>query len=166
MSNIVVSILSFGLKPLYDKNAAYYKIIKDFREKLPRQQNQARQMTAEEIERHPFLPDSFKHITVVDTSNHKTTISEAEIDIFYNKLNEFDYSFVIFRNYYKRFTRNLNRFNPKAQNKNFDLVIIQSLLKDDPLHPLKPFDVLVYHLKWKFKLTSRIYMRLKYGKDK
>ena len=165
MSNIIISILSVGLKPLYDKNIAYYKIIKDFREKLPRQQNQAKKLSTEEIEKSPFLHNSFKYMTVVDTSNHKVGLSEVDIDIFYNKLNDFNYNFVAFSNYYKDFTKNLNRFNPKAENKNFDLVIIQSILKDDPQHPLKPLDVLIYHLKWKYKLTSRVYTRIKYGKD-
>ncbi len=151
--------MSFGLKPLYDKNISYYKIIKEFRERLPRQQNRAKSLTSEEIEKHPLLDNDFKYVNVINTSTHKTTVSEVEIDLFYNKLNDFDYRFVFFRNYYKSFTRNLNRFNPKAENGNFHLIIVQKLLQDDPEnHPLKPFDVFFYFIKWKFKLTSRIYV--------
>ncbi|MES2285237.1 MAG: hypothetical protein V4547_06070 [Bacteroidota bacterium] len=166
MLDILLTIITFGLKPVYDKNLSYYKIIKEFREKLPRKQNQAKNLTAEEIERHPLLDNSFKHIMVLDTSNHRTTIGETEIDLFYNKLNEFDYSFMFFKEYYKSYTRNLNRFNPKAENKNFDLIFLQRVIKDDPLHPIKPFDVFLYHLKWKYKLTSSIYSSLKYRKKK
>lgn len=161
MSNIIISILSLGIKPLYDKNVAFYKIIKDFREKLPRLQNQARLMSEEEINNHPLLHESFKIFAVINTSCHKTTISEGEIDIFYNKLNDFDFSFIFFKKHYKDYTRNLNRFNPKAQNKNFDLIILQKLLNDEASYPLKLQEVLLYHLKWKFNLTSKIYLKIK-----
>jgi len=51
------------------------------------------------------------------------------------------------------------RFNPKSENGNFDLVMLQQVLKDDPTRPLAPIGVLVYHIKYKFKLTSIIYIR-------
>jgi hypothetical protein len=166
MGNILLNILSLGLKPLYEKNMSYYKIVKEFREKLPRQQNQARNLTEEEVQKHPFLHDSFKYFTVIDTSNHKTNVSESEIDLFYNKINDFNYAFIFFKKHYKDYTRNLNRFNPKAENKNFDLVIVQRLLKDDPLNPINPVDVFIMHLKWNYKLTSKIYIFFKFGKEK
>jgi len=46
------------------------------------------------------------------------------------------------------------RFNPKSENGNFDLVILQEAIKDNPIRPLKPLEVLVYHIKYKFKLTT------------
>ncbi len=166
MFDLFINIITLGLKPLYDRHLEFYEIIKEFRDKLPRAQNQARSLTTEEIENNPFLPDSFKHINAIDTSNHKTTISEADIDQFYNRINDFNYNGIIFKKHYREFTRNLNRFNPKAENKNFDLVVMQAVLKDDPFHPLKPLDVLKFHLKWRIRSTSKIYVRLRHGKDK
>lgn len=157
MFDIILNILTLGLKPLYEKNLSYYKIIKVFREKLPRHQNEARKFSEQEKRNNPFF-SSLQHFTVIDLSTHRTSLSEAEIDIFYNKLNSFDYNFIIFKKYYKRYTSNLNRFNPKAEHKNFDLAMLQNVIKEDPLHPLKPIDVLLYHLKWKFKFTSKVYV--------
>jgi hypothetical protein len=157
MLNIILNILTFGLKPIYKKHLSYYEIIKEFREKLPRRQNEARRLTEQEIKNSPIL-SSLEHFTVVNLGTHKTSLNEADLDIFYNKLGLFDYKYMFFKKYYKSFTRNLNRFNPKAEHGNFDLVMLQNVLKDDPIHPLKPFDVLKYHLKWKIKFTSKIYI--------
>lgn len=143
-----------GLRPLIEKNLAYFKIIKEFREKLPRHQNQAQRLNKEEIIKNEIIPDSFQHISVLNLATHEIHVSESEIDLFYNRLNDFNYSFVLFKNYYKSFTQELNRFNPKSINKNFDIVIVQELLKDNPIHPLKFKDVFIYHIKWKWRLTS------------
>jgi hypothetical protein len=97
-------------------------------------------------------------INVVDLSTYKTSITEADIDQFYNKLEYFDYSFMLFPDYYKRFTANLKRFKPKAENKNFNLFMVQQVLKENSLKPLKPIPVLMHHLKWKIKWTSSIYI--------
>lgn len=154
----LLSILTFGLKPIYDKHVAYYGIICDFRDKLPRHQNQAKKLTTDQIRERPYLGETAKHVNVVDTSTHKTNITEADIDLFYNKINNFDYRFMFFRSYYLESTKNFNRFNPKAQNGNFDLIVLQTVLKDDPRNPYKPFDVLIYHIKWKLKLTSPFFI--------
>jgi hypothetical protein len=145
---------------------AYYKIVKEFRDKLPRSQNEARIISEEEKSRQPALAD-LKNITVADLSTHLISVNEADIDLFYNKLNNFDYRLMLFKKYYKAYTTNLNRFNPKAENKNFDLFVVRQILKDDPLKPLRPLDVLIFHLKWEVKLTSKIYIwflrRMKQG---
>ena len=159
MFDLILNLLTLGVKPLYEKNLSYHKIIKEFREKLPRQQNEARKLSDEEIKNNPVL-SGLHYFTVIDLSTHKTSISEADLDTFYNKLNSFDYSFVFFKKYYKKYTRNLNRFNPRAEHKNFDLAVLQNVLKDDPIRPLKPIDVLIHHLKWEFKFTSKIYFWL------
>ena len=160
MSDIFISIITIGLKPLYNKNMSYYKIVKDFRKKLPRQQNKAKILTAEEIDNNPLLDNSFKFMTVFNMSTHKSYVVESELDLFYNVLNDFDYEFMFFKNYYKNYTRNINRFNPKAENGNFDLITLQEVLQN-PKKPLKPYDVLLYHIKWEFKFTSLIYIYLK-----
>jgi len=157
MADLLLNILSLGLKPLYEKHLAYYKIITEFRDKLPRPQNQAKTISDEEKDQHPLLSD-LKYMHIVNLSTHKVSVSEADIDKFYNQLNNFDYRFILFKKYYRKFTNNLNRFNPKATNKDFHLVMVQNIIKGDPLHPLEPFDILVFHLKWEYKMTSKIYV--------
>ncbi len=157
MYDVIFNILTFGLKRLYDNTNSYYKIIKEFREKLPRSSNKAKILTSEEVKRNPYLGSFFESMTVFDMSTHKMSIAESDIDIFYNRITEFDYRYIFFKNYYKGFTRNLNRFNPKAKNGNFDLIVLQEVLQENSRSPLKPLDVFVYHLKWKYKITSFIY---------
>lgn len=159
MLTSILNVLSLGLKPLYEKHLKYYKIIKEFRDQLPRPQNEARKLSEDEKSQNPVL-SSLQNFTVVDLSTHKMSINEADIDIFYNRLNNFDYSFMLFKTYYKKYTKNLNRFNPKAEHKDFDLFMVQQVLKDNPLKPLKPIDVLLHHLKWEIKFTSKIYIWL------
>jgi hypothetical protein len=157
MLDYLLNIITLGIKPIYKKHLEYYKIIEEFRNKLPRPQNEAKKISDEELEKNPVL-SSLKYMTVLDLSTHKISISEADIDLFYNKLNSFDYRFMLFKDYYKKYTTNVNRFSPQAENKNFNLVMVQQVLKDDPLHPIKPWDVLVFNLKWNVKFTSRIYV--------
>jgi len=156
MIDQLLNILTLGLKPLYERNLSYYNIIRDFREKLPRPQNKATPISQDEQEK-IGLP-SLSGINVVNLATFKTTISEAEIDQFYNKLQYFDYSYILFPNYYRKFTANLMRFKPEAKNKNFDLFMVQQILQENPLKPLKPFPVLFYHIKWEIKWTSSIYI--------
>ena len=94
MINQFLNILSLGLKPLYERNLTYYKIVQNFREKLPRPQNAA--STIKEEERKKIGLPELKGINVVDLATFKTSISESEIDQFFNKLEYFDYSFIIF----------------------------------------------------------------------
>ena len=42
MEKLFISVITLWMKPLYDKNMAYYKLTKEFREKLPRPQHQAK----------------------------------------------------------------------------------------------------------------------------
>jgi hypothetical protein len=152
----MLNIITFGLKPIYEKHQKFYDIICNFRNKLPRPQNTARKLADDELESQPFLSD-MRYITVIDLSTHITTVTESDIDYFYNELNHFDYSFMLFPKYYKEIVKNINRFNPKAENKNFELVMIQQIL-DNPLRPIKPIDAIRFNLMWNYKPTSRIYI--------
>lgn len=158
MLDLVLNILTIGLKPLYEKNISYYNLIADFRKKLPRPQNEARKITDEEIDKNPFLPESMKYVYALDLSTHKTSISEQELDVFMNSILYFDYSFMLFKSHYKAYSKNILRLKPTSKDRNFDLVILQSLLKDDPIHPLKPLSVLVHQLKYSLKPFSTIYI--------
>lgn len=155
---ILINILTLGLKLVYDRTNSYYLIVKEFKEKLPRPQNQAKNLTGFDIDSHPILKNipSAKFISVIDTSTHKTTISESDLDLFYGKIVNFEYKSVIFKKHYKQFTKDLLRYNPKSQDKDFDLIFLQNKLQNNSI-PLKPFEVLVYHLKFKYKITSKSY---------
>ena len=166
ISDLLFNILSIGLKPLYDWNNRYYTLINNFRKNLSRPQQEAKKLKEEDVSNNSVFKDTIKFMTVLNLSTHKTTISEKEIDVFYNELRDFNYRFVFFKKYYKSFTKNLMRFNPKSENGNFDLVILQEVLKDNSIHPLKPFDVLIYHIRYKFKLTSKFYIWYKKKKIK
>jgi hypothetical protein len=157
---ILLNILTLGLRTVYERTNSYYLIVKEFKEKLPRPQNRARSLSKQELDSHPILKyaPSLKVINCIDVSTHKTTISEADLDLFYGKIDNFDYKYVIFKNHYKEFTRSLLRLNPEGFNKNYDLIVLQKLLQDDAMHPLKPFEVLEHHLKFKYKITSNPYV--------
>jgi hypothetical protein len=158
MVDLILNIVTFGLKPLYEKNISYYNLIAEFRKKLPRPQNEARQITDEEIDGNTLLPNYLKCINALDVSTHKPSISEQELDLFMNSIQYFDYSWMIFASYYKAFSKNILRFKPISENGNFDLVILQLILKDDPIHPLKPIPVLLYHLNYKIKPFTTVYV--------
>jgi hypothetical protein len=160
MSDILLNILSLGLKPLYEKNYSYFSLIDNFRKKLPRPQNMARKLTKSEKESHPLITESMMIFNVVDLSTHKTSISEQDLDIFINSVKYFNYDWMIFRRYYKAYSDNILRFKPISKDGNLDLVVLQEVLKEDPIRPLKPFSVILYHLKFHFKLTSAIYLKL------
>ncbi len=154
MLDLLLNILTLGIKPWYEKNSAYSKIIFEFRNKLPRPQNEARVLTAEEKKN---LSGLMRQITVLNLAPHKTSVTDQDIDQFYNALNNFDYNFVTFKNYYKGYTANLTRLKPQAANKDMDLAVLQLILKNDPMHPIKPFPVLFFHLKYRIGWSSKIY---------
>jgi len=153
---IILTILTLGLKPLYEKHYSFYKILVEFRNKLPRKQNEASKLFEKELKNNTAFKEFSKFGTVLDLSTQQMSLTESDIDDFYNKLNNFNYNFILFKKYYKSIIRNLNRFNPKAENNNFDLAILKDLLIEKKYKPLKPLPILMYHLKYEYKLTSWI----------
>jgi hypothetical protein len=161
MNEIILNILTLG----YKKNNSYYKLISEFRIKLPRPQNQAKRLSEREIEDNPFLPDSLKHIAVYDLSTLKTSLSEQELDMFFNAVQEFDFSCLFFKKYYKRHKANILRLKPTTSERSVDWVVLQKVLQEDEIHPLKPNKVLIHHLKFEWKFTSRVYLKFRQRKS-
>lgn len=161
--DIILSILTLGLKPLYERHYSFYSILVEFRNKLPRRQNEAKKLRDTDLDNGHPLKEILKTMTVMDLSTQKINLTESDIDLFYNKLNNFSYNFIIFKKYYKSYVRNLNRFSPKASNTNFDLAIIRDLLIETDARPLRPIPILMFHLKYKYKLTSWMF-NLRTGK--
>jgi hypothetical protein len=157
--DLILNILTLGLKPLHQRHYSFYEILVEFRNKLPRRQNEARKLTEKELEKNIVLKDISKIMTVVDLSSQKISLTESDIDEFYNKLNNFNYDFILFKKYYKSIVKNLNRFNPKSENTNFDLAILKELLVEKKSRPLRPIPILIYHLK--FILIMKTSLQLK-----
>lgn len=155
MIAIILNILTLG----YRKTNSYNKLISEFRIKLPRPQNQAKRLSDKEIEESPNIPDSFKHISVYDLSTLKPSLNEQELDMFFNAVQEFDFSFMLFKKYYKRHRADILRLKPTIDQKSVDWVVLQKVLQEDDIHPLKPNKVFIHHLKFEWKSTSAIYMK-------
>jgi len=166
MNELLIDILTLGIKPLYTKNLSFYKLIDDFRRKLPRQQEVVKKLTLNEVERKFPLLESAKHFNVVEVSTNKVNLTEVDLDVFYNNIYYFDYSLVFFKKYYQNYSKNLNRLKPKVENENLDIIVLQDILMNTKEHPLKPIPVLFYHLKWEWRFTSKIYLWLKKTKSK
>lgn len=159
MVDIILNILTLGLKPLYEKHLKFHTIIVDFRNKLPRQQNQAKTLSEADKDKIWWMKGtSLAHFSVMNVGTHKISLTENDIDEFYNKLNNFDFSFMFFKKYYKSYIRNLNRFNPVAENKNFELAVLQKAIEIKSISPTKPFAVLWFHVKFRYTLTSKPYV--------
>lgn len=161
MRDIILNILTLWIKPWYEKNARYSIIISEFRNKLPRPQNEAKKLSQEEKKILYEGNRSMQLATGLNLSSHTTSITDQDINQFYNELQYFNYDFIWFKSYYRSYTSNLNRLRPQAESKNLDLVVLHNILKDDPFHPTKPLPVLILHLKYKIGWTSKIYNRLK-----
>jgi hypothetical protein len=149
-----VPLILWFISSLYKKNVGYYKLISEFRDKLPRPQNQGRKLTDNEIDKNPFLPNSLKYVNSIDVSTHKISLTESDLDLFYNKLKNFDYSLVLFSKHYKEYTDEIMRLEPKSENKNFQLVVLQEVLEKNSLHPLKFWEVFIFHVKFRWRLTT------------
>jgi hypothetical protein len=61
---------------------------------------------------------------------------------------------MFFKDYYRSFVKNLIRLKPKAENKNMELVMLQKKLEMTDLQPTKPSSVLLYHMKYTWRISS------------
>lgn len=152
LEKLIERILTLIWKP----NIEYYRTIKEFKEKLPRSQKRAKKLVGEELNRLP-LSDDMKSVTILDLSPQRISLQESDLDMFFNRLEHLDTKLIFFKKYYRQYTANLKRFNPAATHKNFDLAVMQLVLdeKRKPIHPWKVFE---FHLMWKYKFSSRIYL--------
>lgn len=147
MLELILAVLTLGIQPWYKHHLSYYKLISDFRTKLPRPQNQARKINHQEIERNPIFPESLKYVTAADLSTLKPSLTEQDLDEFYNSLLHFNFSWFLFKKYYKEHRDNLLRLMSDVSLNNLNLVVLQKVLENDPKHPLKPIDVIALHFK-------------------
>ena len=88
----------------------------------------------------------------------EVSLTEADIDAFYSELNNFDFRFTLFTEYYQRYIANLNRFKPESRDENLDLTFLMIAIAEDKWKPTKPLAILSYHIRYKYKLTSRFFI--------
>lgn len=88
----------------------------------------------------------------------EVSLTENDIEAFYAKLNTFDFRFVFFSEYYRKYIANLNRFKPVSINGNIDLTFLIIAIAEDKWKPTEPSSLFLYHLKYKNKLTSRFFI--------
>lgn len=157
LTTLVIPFIIF----LYKKNIGYSKLINYFKDNLPRSDKKAKEITDEEKKKMGLHNSYLKHFKVLNLSPHKSTVSESDINLFLNKIEHYNYTFVIFHKHYKSITKNLKRFKKvEAKDKNFDLVMIQEVLDSVKLGF---FEILWYKLaiKGRFKKYTnkfRFYM--------
>ena len=88
----------------------------------------------------------------------EVSLTESEIDAFYEKLNKFNFSFVLFSSHYKKYVANLNRFKPQSIDGNIDLTFLMIAIAEDKWKPTEPYEIFSYNLKYRNRLTSRFFL--------
>lgn len=126
------------LKLFIKKNNSFSVLVSNFKLKLP-YFNKAEILNDSEKENLSIVSPTLKHATVVNTSTHKQTCTESDINEFYNRINSFNFWFVVYTKKYKLVINNLNRFKPTANNKDFDAITVQLILEKYELDPWKIF---------------------------
>lgn len=86
------------------------------------------------------------------------SLSLADIDKFYLEINNFDFRFVLFAEYYRKYIENLNRFRPNTQDENPDVTFLLIAIAEDAWKPTDPFEVFMYHIRYRYKLTSKFFI--------
>lgn len=102
--------------------------------------------------------DIISHFRNRLSSLQEAPLTVADIEEFYTTINNRKFRFSLFGSYYKKYIENLNRFKPVEEN-NFDVTFLKIAIAEDKWKPTKPYPVFIYHLKYKFKLTSFFFIR-------
>lgn len=135
MTDLVLNILTFGIRPLYKKQGAFNDLITEFRKRF--------------------------------ANPGRYGLIEEDVDEFYKKLNNFNFSYVLFKGYYRDYIENLNRFMPEAEGDVPDLTFLRIALTENKWKPTKPWPVFLYHIRYRFPLTSKpivSYQKMQYRK--
>lgn len=95
---------------------------------------------------------------ILTSSKNQEQIKKTDIDAFYQKLNNYDFNFIFFRKYYLKYIANLNRLKPQPEEKNPDLTLFRSALKENKWKPTTPFSILIHHIKYENRFTSKAFV--------
>ena len=102
------------------------------------------------------------HDTITEFRNilanlEDVNLTKDDVDKFYDELNSFNFRFSLFGKYYQNYIDNINRFKPKEEN-NFDITFLKIAIAEDKWKPTKPLDIFNYHIRYKYKLTSKFFI--------
>lgn len=89
---------------------------------------------------------------------NQAKITTADIEEFYDKINNLNLRFSLFPKYYKKYITNLNRLKPEATDENPDLTLLKVALTENEWKPTKPFAIFVHRIKYDYKLTSKFFI--------
>lgn len=81
-----------------------------------------------------------------------------DVDRFYSEINDYNFRFNLFGDYYRKYVENLNRFKPNTEEENPDVTFLLIAIAEDKWKPTKPMDVFLYHIRYKYKLTSNFFI--------
>ncbi len=103
------------------------------------------------------------HKTIVDFRDRLSRLQEEsltvqDIESFYDAINNFDFKSTIFSEYFQKYIDNLNRFKPQELDGTIDLTFLKIAIGEDKWKPTDPQDVFLYHIKYKYKLTSKFFL--------
>lgn len=85
------------------------------------------------------------------------SLTTDDIDKFYDEINSLNFRFSMFEKYYQNYIDNINRFKPEEDN-NFDITFLKIAIAEDKWKPTEPLDIFNYHIRYKYKLTSKLFI--------
>ena len=93
-------------------------------------------------------------------------ITKAEIEAFYDQLDNFDFRWVLFSKYYRKYVANLNRLRPESKDEDPDLTLLRVALAENEWKPTTPFAIFIHHLKYDNKITSKPFIAFQKKQNK
>ena len=87
---------------------------------------------------------------------NKTTT--ADIGEFYDTLNNFNFSFILFSKYHRKYIANLMRLKPDLEDSNPDLTLLRLALAENAWKPTTSFAIFIHHIKYENKITSKLFI--------
>lgn len=110
----------------------------------------------------PLYEKQMRLHTIISEFRNKLKSSEnggklttADISEFYNALNNFDSSLVLFPKYHRKYIANINRLKPEPEEHNPDLALLRVALAENDWKPTTPFSIFIHYLKYDNKITSK-----------
>ncbi|WP_291116208.1 hypothetical protein [Flavobacterium sp. UBA6135] len=122
-------LMTFLLQHLFGGNKEFFRIVNDFRKKLPPKDKKAIIGYNENL--------GMSHMNL---NTLKTSLDEKELDFFLKELEDFDYSKVYFRKKkVEGYSRNLQRILKTTDWKLFGIGILQEIIDNDKKGKNKPY---------------------------
>ncbi len=122
-------LMTFLLQRLFGGNKEFFKIIDEFRKKLPPKDKKAKSSFNEHL--------GLQHMNL-DTL--ETNIEKSDLDYFLKQLEDFDYKSVYFnKKQIKSYSENLQRLIKTTSWEKFGVGILQELLEGENYKKRKPY---------------------------